>query len=99
MNSDQLQDFENQGRDFARRMFNAGFDAQTVEDAAFAPSLRLGGKENSREQISFNEILRPTTKSYAELKNGAATRTGHPVSAHWAFIAGVMFEIEGQKHV
>lgn len=98
MNSDQLQDFENRGRDFARRMFNAGFDAQTVEDAAFAPSLRLCGAEKSRRLISFEEILNPCRYPSCGFRD--QSKITHPsVAPAWAFFAGVMSEIEGQKHV
>lgn len=87
MNAEQLQETENQGRRFAKALFDAGFDAQMVEDAAFVPVVRLN-KTPGDVMLSVNMLLAPSVSS---------TVARQERNKGCMFFAGVMSEIEERR--
>lgn len=90
MRTEQLQELENQGRRFAKALFEAGFDSQMVQDAAFAPSVRLN-RTRAQQELYVNKMLSPHNMSAARLRAFSDENAQGNM-----FFAGVMAEVESR---
>ena len=95
--SDELSSLEQRGRRFASLLLDAGYDSQFVEDAAFAPALRLA-KGNPALSYCIAHILAPNTCTAGDYQAKACMLAGN--SAQYgrghAFLAGVLAVIEAR---